>query len=177
MGHFAKMKKKERVQMIPVRIEEDKTETDIVIQRDFKREDFAKIVLMIIGTIICIFLGYRLFKAGHETEESVSQYNESFYETYPTTTTTTTTTKPVVNDRNCTFDCPDGRCVWSYDFLGSPECKCKDDSSVYNATEKACTTKSKEECTFTCTDGRCIMQYNMMGLKTCPCNDVGAEYN
>ena len=33
------------------------TETDIVIQKDFKREDFAKIVLMIIGTIICIFLG------------------------------------------------------------------------------------------------------------------------
>ena len=35
----------------------NQTETDIVIQKNFKREDFAKIVLMIIGTIICIFLG------------------------------------------------------------------------------------------------------------------------
>ena len=98
----------------------------------------------------------------------MSLHNESFYETYPTTTTTTTTTattKPVVYDPNCTFYCPGGRCIWSYNLLGSPECKCNDESSVYNATEKKCLKKSKEEesCTFTCADGRCIMQYDMMG--------------
>ena len=37
----------------------------------------------------------------------------------------------------CTFECPDERCAWQYDFLGMPKCNCKG-VSVYNKETKTC---------------------------------------
>ena len=38
---------------------------------------------------------------------------------------------------NCTFECPDKRCVWQYNFMGLPICNCKEDA-VYNKETKTC---------------------------------------
>jgi len=74
----------------------------------------------------------------------------------------------------CTFTCPDGRCVWQYDFMGSPTCECNE-GLKYDKEQKICAGE-KIECTFECPDKRCVWQYNFMGLPTCNCKE-DAVYN
>ena len=74
----------------------------------------------------------------------------------------------------CTFTCPDGRCVWQYDFMGSPTCECNE-GLKYDKEQKICVGE-EIECTFECPDKRCVWQYNFMGLPTCNCKE-DAVYN
>ena len=80
---------------------------------------------------------------------------------------------PVEEDKSCTFTCPDGRCVWQYDFMGSPICSCNE-GSKYDKEKSMCIT----ECSFECPDGRCVWQYDFLGMPKCSCKDpLDTVYN
>ena len=66
----------------------------------------------------------------------------------------------------CTFTCPDGRCVWQYDFMGSPVCSCNE-GLKYHKEKSMCIA----ECSFECPDGRCVWQYDFLGMPKCSCKD------
>ncbi len=36
---------------------------------------------------------------------------------------------PTIPTIDCTFTCPDCRCIWSYDFVGNARCACNDASA------------------------------------------------
>ena len=62
------------------------------------------------------------------SDPAVGDPRSASVETYPVTTTSTTTTTTTTTTKSaeeCSFECPDNRCVWQFGWDGNPSCTCK----------------------------------------------------